>query len=69
MSKGLGGLIVAELMVDDMERYVSNRRDRRAAQHAAKASRARRWAGSGEPRAGRGETPAARSHAPAFPEP
>lgn len=69
MSKGLGGLIVAELMVDDIERCVSNRRERRASRHAAKASRARRWAGSGERRAARTDTPVARGHTPAFPEP
>ena len=69
MSKGLGGLVVAELMVDDVERYLLNRRDRRAARHAAKASRARRRGGSAERRAGRAGTPAVEAPRPRSPDP
>ena len=43
MSKALGGLVVARYMVEDMERFVDNRRERRAAHHAMRASRLRRW--------------------------
>ena len=67
MSKGLGGLIVAMMVVEDMDRYVDKRRARRAERLALKTYRVRRWARLGE--RGTRVDSVGPSHAPAFPEP
>ena len=45
MSTGIGGLIVAQMIIDDMERQRDRRSARRAERRLAKAARGRRTAG------------------------
>ena len=65
MSTGIGGLIVATMIIDDVERQRDRRSARRAERRLAKATRARRRAGSRRREAGSLDGP----RVPAFPEP
>jgi hypothetical protein len=65
MSTGFGGLIVAQMIIDDVERQRDRRSARRAERQLAKAARGRRRAGSHRREVGSLDGP----RVPAFPEP
>ena len=65
MSTGIGGLIVAQMIIDDVERQRDRRDARRAERRLAKAARGRRTAGSRRRDVGSLDGP----RVPAFPEP
>ena len=65
MSTGIGGLIVAQMIMEDGERQRDRRSARRAERRLAKAARGRRAAGSRRRDVGSLDG----SRVPAFPEP